>query len=505
MNMGKTNHTGVNLGVTAEQIYQASMEELNRADVEGRTLLHRAVRAGALDIVENLLARRVAVNAADSLGSTPLHEAIAMQSVPAIARLLSAGADVNALDAALRTPLCFAVQLGFADLVEMLLEHGADPNTQNLMGRTPLHEAVELNHFNIVTVLLRRRANLSIAAHDGQTPLDLAKKLGRTSMVDVMQRFQSVARPPAVDAPTPAASAAELERLRAELNATRQELEQLRQEQSTALPFAGLSDALLDAVPGSVYVLRPDGAFCFISASALRKLGVAREILLDHPWSAQHFPAQAAEVFDQRREEVLATGQPVTGVMQVPANGAVYGYRYTVAPVRGADDAIAAVLVVMHDDQGRAEMEERLSRVNYALHEAEMKLSRERAAREQTEATQRDGTRALRLLAALPVPVIVLAADGHILSLNPAAVAVAGFTEADVRGRYLWDALIVPDDMEDARNAIAAHQVHIPRLTLSGARPYTAAWTQTFLFSTGDALEYVLLTARGPLDSADPA
>ncbi|HOS43505.1 MAG TPA: ankyrin repeat domain-containing protein, partial [Armatimonadota bacterium] len=356
------------------------------ADLEGRTLLHRAVIQGAVGLVDVLVARHVEVNAGDQSGTTPLHEAVAGERLDIIARLLEAGADVNLGDGARRTPLFYAVKYGYTDVIEMLLERHADVNARDMTGGTPLHEAVESNQFSALNALLRGRADATIAARDGRTPLELAQHLGRKSMVDVLQRYQAARRhaaPPPAPASAPApADPSEVERLRAALETARREVDAARARPSSlATPaFA----ALCDAVPGSVYVLRPDGAFLYVSASALRKLGVAREALLGQRWSAPPFPAQAAELFDHCREAVLASGEPAHGVLHLHAGGVTYSYRYVVAPIR-EDEAITAVMVVLLDDQGKGELEERLTRAHYALHETEMKLSRERAAREALE------------------------------------------------------------------------------------------------------------------------
>ncbi len=471
MNLGRTKPAAPTAALlTEDQLYHVSQEALNTPDEEGRTLLHRAVRQGAIELVDILLKRRAAVNVGDGLGSTPLHEAVADEQILIIARLLDAGADVNARDAALRSPLCFAVQLGFGDVAEMLLERGADPNTQDLLGHTPLHEAVEANQFSLLAVLLRRRANAALTAKDGKTPLDLAKSKGHKAMVDVLQRYQS-ATPVPVAAPEPAPAPAA----------------------PGGLSFDSLCDAMLEAVPGSVYVLDVDGVFTFISGSAARKLGVAAAALVGTRWSTTHFPAQAEEVFDHRRIEVMGSGQPATGVMRLTVNGVIYGYRYTVAPVRDADGAAVGVMVVMHDDAAKTDLEERLSRANYALHETEMKLGRERAARQQLEEAGRGCIFAARLLAALPVPVITLDAAGCVVALNPAATAATQVQETDARERPLWDALVTREDADTAAQAFTDRTARIPRLTLIGDPPYTAAWTQTCLY-VGDELEFVVLS-----------
>ncbi len=388
--------------LTEEFLYRATVDELNRANLEGRTTLHRAVIQGAVGLVDVLLKRHVAVNVGDNSGTTPLHEAVAGEHLDIIARLLEAGAEVNQGDGARRTPLFYAVKYGYTDIIEMLLERHADVNARDVMDSTPLHEAVESNQFSALNALLRGRPDPTLTARDGCTPLEMAQNLGRKAMADVLQRYLAAYHPvekpaappehelaiPEIYTPPETGDAARLheeletERLRAELDAAHQELAALR-ARPAAVP-APTFEALCDAVPGSVYVLRPDGAFLYVSAGALRKLGVAREALLGQRWSAPPFPAQAAELFDHRREEVLASGQPARGTLHLQAGGVTYSYRYIVAPIREGE-TITAVMVVLLDDQGKGELEERLTRAHYALHEAEMKLSRERAAREALE------------------------------------------------------------------------------------------------------------------------
>lgn len=76
----------------------ANADRVNSADVFGRTALHHAAEAGAVETVELLLSRGARVDAADHFGVTPLMLACGAEPPAACSRLLRAGANVAATD-----------------------------------------------------------------------------------------------------------------------------------------------------------------------------------------------------------------------------------------------------------------------------------------------------------------------------------------------------------------------------------------------------------------------
>jgi len=117
------------LGITANQV-----------DDSGRTLLHHAVLAGNMGIVEFLVSvKKVDPNFQDSLKKSALHWICDIQEPKIeIARyLVKNGAEVLLRDVNGNTPLHYACAAGSQGLVELLLQHGVDPNIKNDAGFPP--------------------------------------------------------------------------------------------------------------------------------------------------------------------------------------------------------------------------------------------------------------------------------------------------------------------------------------------------------------------------------
>lgn len=140
-------------------------------DKDGTTVLHMAVLARNLEIVEALLEyeppreegkERVDVNAPDNTGETALHRLFAWPAAPEklLRLLLDRGADVNAQDRDSQAPLYEATLTGNLAATRVLLEKGADvDDLENIFGRTALHEAVDTKNADIVQVLLEAGAD----------------------------------------------------------------------------------------------------------------------------------------------------------------------------------------------------------------------------------------------------------------------------------------------------------------------------------------------------------
>lgn len=113
----------------------AALGDPNEVTRDGTPLLHRAIRAGHLDVVRLLLSRGAQVDRRDVHGATALVDA---RRVDIAAALLEAGASVDPAPAAYLTPLGDAVSMGDLDRVALLVARGADPNRPDRFGRVPL-------------------------------------------------------------------------------------------------------------------------------------------------------------------------------------------------------------------------------------------------------------------------------------------------------------------------------------------------------------------------------
>ncbi|TYZ66673.1 hypothetical protein PybrP1_000580, partial [[Pythium] brassicae (nom. inval.)] len=140
---------------------------VNDRDASGRTALHFASGAGSVAIARTilhlaasvggvggasvleylLLQQHLNVNAADGDGCTPLHRAVHANSLASIALLLAAdGVQVDARDHSGATPLTIAVECGHADIAVQLIDAGADVNAQDTVGESPLFKASALEN-----------------------------------------------------------------------------------------------------------------------------------------------------------------------------------------------------------------------------------------------------------------------------------------------------------------------------------------------------------------------
>jgi ankyrin repeat protein len=83
-------------------------EDPNIPNIDGWTPLHKAAKAGAVDVVAKLLERHANPNATDKKGRTPLHIAASNGHGAVVKLLLQYGADICARDYRRRTPYALA-------------------------------------------------------------------------------------------------------------------------------------------------------------------------------------------------------------------------------------------------------------------------------------------------------------------------------------------------------------------------------------------------------------
>jgi ankyrin repeat protein len=211
----------------------AAGADLEQRDGAGETPLLLAIREGAGDLVELLLAAGAEVDARDATyGQTALMLAVREERPALAARLLQAGADVNAQSLAgaehrrvlpsevpvgtsqgvginrsglpdrgmrypitgSKTPLLFATRQGNLALTRLLVEAGADLEQADANGITPLLNAIlnysvvsverapHSDHFAIAHYLIDAGANVNAEDWYGQTPLWVAVDMRNLEM-----------------------------------------------------------------------------------------------------------------------------------------------------------------------------------------------------------------------------------------------------------------------------------------------------------------------------------
>ncbi|MCU1286063.1 MAG: hypothetical protein JWO13_2413 [Acidobacteriales bacterium] len=125
----------------------------------GTTLLHFAVGAGCLEVVELLLRLGVDPNIRGRGDHTPLYcvaNECASETGPEVVRaLVRAGADINACGGVTRaTALHMAARRGNVEIARALLDSGAAVNARDRKGDTPLQRAINCRK-NAVSQLLQ--------------------------------------------------------------------------------------------------------------------------------------------------------------------------------------------------------------------------------------------------------------------------------------------------------------------------------------------------------------
>uniref|UniRef100_A0A8C3YBV6 Ankyrin repeat, SAM and basic leucine zipper domain-containing protein 1 n=1 Tax=Catagonus wagneri TaxID=51154 RepID=A0A8C3YBV6_9CETA len=90
--------------------------------------------------------------------------------------LLSRSADPNVACRRLMTPIMYAARDGHPQVVALLVAHGAEVNTQDENGYTALTWAARQGHKNVVLKLLELGANKMLQTKDGKTPSEIAKR-----------------------------------------------------------------------------------------------------------------------------------------------------------------------------------------------------------------------------------------------------------------------------------------------------------------------------------------
>ena len=135
--------------------------DVNAPEVDGTTVLHRAVHRDRLDLADLLIRAGANVRAANRYGVAPLSLACLNGSEAMVARLLEAGADPETAQPGGETALMTAARTGNADVVRQLLARGADVNaTEEWKGQTALMWAAAEDNAAAVKALIAGGADI---------------------------------------------------------------------------------------------------------------------------------------------------------------------------------------------------------------------------------------------------------------------------------------------------------------------------------------------------------
>lgn len=141
--------------------------------------LHTLAASGEFYLLNTLLKYDVDINAADQDGLTALHKAITCKKQAIINYLLRESVDPFVRDKDGATLMHYAVRTASSQIIKTLLLHNVDINLQDNDGWTPLHLAVQARRTDVVRLLLMKGADKTLKNKDGLTPLELCLYSGK--------------------------------------------------------------------------------------------------------------------------------------------------------------------------------------------------------------------------------------------------------------------------------------------------------------------------------------
>ncbi|WP_108977770.1 ankyrin repeat domain-containing protein [Leptospira ryugenii] len=118
-------------------------EQVKKDPIPLEIRFFRAVDAGDVNLVEELLQKGVPINQKDPLGNSALIRATDHEKRDLVLFLLSRGANINHRNLVGETALYRAVFRGNIDLVKLLVEKGAETKIKNAEGLSPMALADE--------------------------------------------------------------------------------------------------------------------------------------------------------------------------------------------------------------------------------------------------------------------------------------------------------------------------------------------------------------------------
>ena len=149
--------------------------------------LIRAVQAGNLTKVEELIGEGAYIDAQDSQGTSGLMVASQEGHAKIVETLVKAGASLDIQSEYGRTALHRASDKGHHQVVETLVKAGASLDVQNNINRwTALHEASDRGHHEVVETLVEAVASLDVQSKAGNTAMHKASMRGYTKIVEIL-------------------------------------------------------------------------------------------------------------------------------------------------------------------------------------------------------------------------------------------------------------------------------------------------------------------------------
>ena len=147
-----------------------TLKEQSGRKVKVKTSLILAVRRGAYDTVEAILAMNADPNIPDHKGRTALHHAVRKADYRMAKMLVVRGAQASLVDKGENTPLHVASIFGHVELAKMLMYYGANVYKKGQLGAIPIHIAAKEGHVGLLRLFCQHdvNPNIKMPCYDGR-------------------------------------------------------------------------------------------------------------------------------------------------------------------------------------------------------------------------------------------------------------------------------------------------------------------------------------------------
>jgi ankyrin repeat protein len=165
------------------------LDDVNKTDRYGRTMLHIAAENGNKSKVMMLIEHGAEIDLGDDTDKTALHYAVLNGHTSIINILLEEGCDANARDENGCTPILL-VRRNVEKIIPLLMNFDADIEAKNLEGKTLLNIAAEKRDKDFVTLLIRIGFDVNTQDASEMTPLLNAAKAKNYDVIDVLLNYK---------------------------------------------------------------------------------------------------------------------------------------------------------------------------------------------------------------------------------------------------------------------------------------------------------------------------
>ena len=152
------------------------------ADIDPKSSIQNAAKAGNIEVVKKHLASGVDVNEDAGFGMTALQNAAAFGHREIVELLIANGADVNIRNLMSLTALDQASMLDFTDTIDLLRKHGGKTGAE-LWAEESILGAANIGDIKLVKKYLSDGADVNEKGDSGETALHLAATKAVTELL----------------------------------------------------------------------------------------------------------------------------------------------------------------------------------------------------------------------------------------------------------------------------------------------------------------------------------